>query len=134
MARAAARSGHWRGRGQALDAGQSNGTGGGNGTGGSAERALALARAAAGKGAGGRAAIAFALEHNGAGGAELEQPDIIAWLCRYGGQQNAARSTQVKEIQEPTLALLLHSAFSSLRHNGYGCCCFWFPAVVCCCC
>ena len=119
-----------RGTAFASDAGEGTGAGGGNGTGGSAERALALARAAAGKGVGARAAIAFALEHNGAGGAELERPDIIAWLCRYGGQQNAARSTQVKEIQEPTLALLLHSAFSSLSHNGYGCCCCWLPLVV----
>ena len=114
-------------------AGEGTGAGGGNGIGGSADP-LKMARAAAGKGAGGRAAIAFALEHKEAGGTELERPDIIAWMCRYGGQQNAARSTQVKEIQEPTLALLLHSAFSSLSHNGYGCCYCWFPVVVCCCC
>ena len=55
----------------ATAAGESTGAGGSNGTGGSAERALARARAAAGKGAGGLAAIAFALEHVGARGAEL---------------------------------------------------------------
>ena len=77
----------------------------------------------------GNSATADGWDNNGQLPGQLPEP--LAWMCRYGGQQNAARSTQVNEIQEPTLALLLHSAFSSLSHNGYGCCCCWLPVVVC---